>query len=92
MLVKRNVLIALFSPKRHWFLRIPQARRSDAPAKSQGVVYEGRDGSLAIEYRGRALRWQEIPLTPWARVEGLRITYPPESLSLGFESNKQEAR
>jgi hypothetical protein len=42
-------------------LRILQARRSDAPAKSQVVACEGRDGSLAIEHRGRALRWQEIP-------------------------------
>jgi len=30
----------------------------------------------------------EHKLTPWARVEGLRITYPPESLPLGLESNR----
>jgi Zn-finger nucleic acid-binding protein len=31
MLLKRNGFIALFSAKRHNFLRIPQARRSNAP-------------------------------------------------------------
>jgi hypothetical protein len=31
MLLKRNVLIALFSAKLHKFMRIPQVRRSDAP-------------------------------------------------------------
>ncbi len=32
-----------------------------APAKSKVLVCEGRHGSMAIEYRGRALPWQEIP-------------------------------
>jgi transposase len=32
-----------------------------APAQSKVLVCEGRHGRLAIEYRGRALRWQEIP-------------------------------
>src|SRR5215467_108744 len=38
------------------------ARQSHYYAPSQGkvLVCEGRHGSLAIEYRGRALRWQEI--------------------------------
>ena len=26
-------------------------------------------------------------LTPWARIDGLHITYPPESLPLNYESN-----
>jgi hypothetical protein len=60
MLLKGKALISLFSVKRHKFMRIPQARRSHAPAKSQVVVCEGRDGSLAIAHRVRALRWQEI--------------------------------
>jgi transposase len=30
------------------------------PAKSQVLVYESRNGSLSIEYRGRALGWKEI--------------------------------
>ncbi|MGD1156622.1 MAG: hypothetical protein ABSA41_12415 [Terriglobia bacterium] len=56
MLLKGKDVIALFSAKRHKFTPIPQVRRSDAPAKSQVVSCEGRDGSLAIEYRGVALR------------------------------------
>ena len=32
-----------------------------APARSNVLVCEGRHGRIAIEYRGRALRWQEIP-------------------------------
>ena len=61
MLLKGKVVIALFSPKWHRFLRIPQPRRSDATATSPVVVCEGRDGSLAIECQARALRWQEMP-------------------------------
>jgi uncharacterized protein (DUF488 family) len=29
-------------------------------------------------------------LTPWAKVDGQRVTYPPESLPLDFESKDQE--
>jgi len=32
-----------------------------APAQGKVLVCEGREGGLTIEYRGRALRWQEIP-------------------------------
>jgi len=32
-----------------------------APAGGKVTVSEGRDGQLAITYRGRAVRWQEIP-------------------------------
>jgi len=34
-----------------------------AITRQQGkvLVCEGRYGNIAIEYRGRALRWQEIP-------------------------------
>jgi len=31
-----------------------------APAQGKVLVCEGRHGSIAIEYRGRALRWEEI--------------------------------
>jgi hypothetical protein len=34
---------------------------SYAPAKGQVAVGVARDGRLTSEYRGRALRWQEIP-------------------------------
>ena len=32
-----------------------------APARSKVLVCEGRHGSIAIEYRGQGLRWEEIP-------------------------------
>jgi transposase len=43
------------------FFQLEPQSRHYAPAKGQVVVCEAQDGSLAIEYRGRALRWQEIP-------------------------------
>ena len=56
MLLKGKDVIALFAAKLDRFMRIPQVRRSDAPAKSQVVSCEGRDACVAIEYRGVALR------------------------------------
>jgi hypothetical protein len=35
-------------------------KRNYAPARSKVLVCEGRYGSMAIEYRGRPLRWREI--------------------------------
>src|ERR1700737_551081 len=43
-----------------WFQLAPQSRHS-ASAQDRVLVCEGRHGNIAIEYRGRALRWQEIP-------------------------------
>lgn len=43
------------------FFQLQPQSRHYAPAKSTVVVCEGRHGHIAIEYRGRALRWQEIP-------------------------------
>ncbi len=43
-----------------WFQLEGQGRPS-ASAQDRVLVCEGRHGSIAIEYRGRALRWQEIP-------------------------------
>jgi len=43
-----------------WFQLEPQSRHGVA-AQDRVLVCEGRYGSMAIEYRGRALRWQEIP-------------------------------
>ena len=34
------------------------------------MVCEGRDGNMAIEYRGRALRWKEIPRALQAQCGG----------------------
>ena len=42
------------------FFQLQRQRRHYAPAKGQVWVCEGRDGSLAIEYRGRPLPWREI--------------------------------
>src|SRR6202163_4518976 len=36
------------------------AQSGGAPAQDKVLVCEGRHGNIAIEYRGRALRWQEI--------------------------------
>ncbi len=48
------------------FFQLQARSRYYAPAEGKVLVCEGRDGSLVIEYRGRALRWQEIqpPTTP----------------------------
>jgi hypothetical protein len=48
------------------FFQLEQRGRTYAPAQGKVLVCEGRHGSMAIEYRGRALRWQEIsaPLRP----------------------------
>ncbi len=43
-----------------WFQLEPPSRHG-VPAQDRVLVCEGRYGSMAIEYRGRALRWQEIP-------------------------------
>ncbi len=48
MLLKGKAVITLSSAKLHKFLRIPQARRSDAPAKSQVVVCGGRGGAWLV--------------------------------------------
>jgi transposase len=36
------------------------SQRQGAPAQDKVLVCEGRHGNIAIEYRGRALQWQEI--------------------------------
>ena len=38
----------------------PESRRY-APARSQVVVWEGREGQVSIDYRGREIAWSEIP-------------------------------
>jgi hypothetical protein len=42
------------------FFQLEPQRRNYAPARSKVLVYEGRHGGLAIEYRGRPLCWREI--------------------------------
>jgi transposase len=43
------------------FFQLQPQSRNYAPAQSKVLVCEGRHGSISIEYRGEALRWQEIP-------------------------------
>jgi transposase len=43
-----------------WFQLAPQSRPG-ASAQDKVLVCEGRHGNMAIESRGRTLRWQEIP-------------------------------
>jgi transposase len=45
---------------KRWF-QLAQQSRHGAPAQDRVLVCEGRHGNIVIEYRGRALRWQEIP-------------------------------
>jgi transposase len=42
------------------FFQLEPERKNYAPARSKVLVYEGRHGGMAIEYRGRPLRWREI--------------------------------
>ncbi len=50
-----------------WFQLAPQSR-ARASAQDQVLVCEGRHGNIAIEYRGRPLRWQEIAAPAKPRV------------------------
>jgi transposase len=43
------------------FFQLQPQSHNYAPAQSKVLVCEGRHGSISIEYRGEALRWQEIP-------------------------------
>ena len=53
------------------------ARQSGyAPARSTVTVCEGRDGRLAIEYRGRVMQWTEVTGPP-ARRRRARAPPPP---------------
>lgn len=43
------------------FFQLEAASRNYAPAKGKVVVWERPEGQVGIEYRGRAVRWREIP-------------------------------
>jgi transposase len=58
------------------FFQLEPQSRHYAPAKGQVLVCEGREGKLAIEYRGRALRWQEIAPPPRPRGEDPIAPHP----------------
>jgi len=50
------------------FFQLQRQGRYYPPAQSKVLVCEGRHGGIAIEYRGRALPWQEIPAPARPRV------------------------
>ena len=56
-----------------WFQLAPQSRHS-ASAQDRVLVCEGRHGNIAIEYRGRTQRWQEIPAPAKPRVAEAKPT------------------
>jgi transposase len=56
------------------FFQLQPQSRHYAPAKGKVVVCEGREGNLAIEYRGRELRWEEI--SPPAKPDARSLTPP----------------
>jgi len=61
------------------FFQLEPQSRDYAPAQNKALVCEGRHGNIAIEYRGRALRWREIaaPSKPKAAVQRASETDPP---------------
>jgi hypothetical protein len=62
------------------FFQLQPQSRHYAPAKSTVLVCEGRHGDIAIEYRGRALRWEEIPAPIRPKVpEATRAVSPPHA-------------
>ena len=54
------------------FFQLEPESRNYAPARAKVGVCEGREGSLAIEYRGRAVRWREIAVPVPPRVAELK--------------------
>jgi len=54
------------------FFQLQRQSRHYAPVKGRVLVCEGRYGQIAIEYRGRALRGQEIPAPAPAPVRKAR--------------------
>jgi len=61
-----------------------QPQSHSAPARGQVLVCEGRHGQISIEYRGRALRWQEIaaPARP-SVVEAKPVRTPGVPMAFG---------
>jgi len=65
------------------FFQLQRQSRHYAPARSKVLVCEGRHGNIAIEYRGRGLRWQEIaaPIQPQMVDAGVPREPPPVAVS-----------
>src|SRR5256712_12514334 len=58
------------------FFQLQPQSRHYAPGQGKVLVCEGRYGRIAIEYQGRALRWQEIPAP--TRPHGLAAEPPSD--------------
>jgi transposase len=71
------------------FFQLEPQSRAYAPAQGKVLVCEGRHGRLAIEYRGGALRWEEIP-PPRASKPPVALCppKPAESASAGKTKRK----
>lgn len=63
------------------FFQLEAQSRHYAPAKGQVRVCEGRDSSLAIEYRGRGVAWREIPTPARPNVPEARAAIEPATRS-----------
>ncbi len=56
------------------YLQLQRQSQHYAPAQAKVTVCEWEDGRLAIEYRGRELKWREIDLpTIQSQREGIRV-------------------
>jgi transposase len=51
------------------YFQVEPQSRHHAPARSKVLVCEGRHGGIVIEYRGEALRWEELSAPPQPAVE-----------------------
>ena len=56
------------------FFQLEPESRNYAPAKGKVMVWERPDGQIGIEYRGRAVRWREIPAPARLAVQQKRPT------------------
>ncbi len=70
------------------FFQLQPQSRHYAPAKSTVLVCEGRHGGMAIEYRGRALRWQEIPAPAKPSVLAAGRTGEPKHVPISTAKRK----
>ena len=59
------------------FFQLEPESRNYAPARGKVVVCEGPDGRIALEYRGRAVRWREIAAPAQPRISEARLRSEP---------------
>ena len=70
------------------FFQIEPQGRNYAPARSKVLVCEGRHGNLAIEYRGRELRFQEIPAPAKLQVRRPQTSGPRPHVPTAVKNRK----